>query len=62
MSSNKIFEALIYYSKDFKSKFGQKLSITILELLYYLIRPFSPEALFRAEDNSTGLQEAIGKF
>ena len=43
---NKLYEAIIHYSRDFSSSFGKKLSITLLELMYALVRPFEITKLF----------------
>lgn len=46
MSKNQIYEAIIHYSKDISTKFSKKICLTIMEILYCLIRPLSPSMFF----------------
>ena len=48
-SKRNIFEAVIHYSKDTESQFGQKLSLTLLELICYILRPFNAYDVVNSE-------------
>lgn len=41
-----VLEAIIFHSQKFESEFYKRLSVTILELVFYIIRPFSAEQIF----------------
>jgi uncharacterized protein YerC len=42
----KIFDAIVFHSQNFKSDYYKRLSTTLLELIYYLVRPFSVNQIF----------------
>jgi hypothetical protein len=43
LSTLKIFDAIVFHSQSFNNEFNKRISTTILELLFYLIRPFTAQ-------------------
>lgn len=41
LSKLKIFDAIVFHSQAYESEFSKRLSSTILELLFFIIRPFT---------------------
>jgi hypothetical protein len=45
LSTLKIFDAIVFHSQSFDSEFSKRLSTTILELLFFLVRPFTAQQI-----------------
>lgn len=57
----KVLEAIIFHSQSFDSEFGKRLISSLLELVYFIIRIFSPKKIFdfimNKDNNMTHLQK-----
>lgn len=57
LTEHNMFDHILYFSQNFTGRFGKKLSTTMIELIYYLIRPFHPQSLFNASDKYNQKQQ-----
>ena len=60
-SSLKIFDAIVFHSQSFENEFGKRIVGNMLELIFSIIRPFTPskiyDLLMNKEGNMTHLQK-----